>query len=162
PRSGYEALPWRIVGLVQSLLAYGSLQRGVKQRDIGIAAHGNRTFAWIETHDPRGVGRCQFDEFLQRVAAALHHFGIHHREPGLHPRISASRIVDALALHLDCERAADFVRGHGLYHSVAETVPQGALIGPRLERGIRVINLAVWSLIVVRRVHQVLMQSFAV
>ena len=49
------------------------------------------------------------DEFLQRIGPLLDRLGVHHRDPRLDPGIAARGVVNALALQLDRQIAADFI-----------------------------------------------------
>src|SRR5262249_42969360 len=77
-------------------------------------------------------------------------------------RSGAGRVVDSTAYGLVLERAAQLIRGDAMDRIVRGALPQRLLIFLRLQRRIGVIDLAVGTLVVVRRIEQVLVQRLAV
>src|SRR5262249_50461368 len=162
PGEDVVALPGRIVGLVQVFRAYLAATGRVGNGEVGVAACRDGTFARVEPHDLGGIGRYQIDEAGERIAASRHHLGIHHAETWLDPRIAARGVVDAPTHRLFAQRAAQLIGGHAVDGAHAGAVPQSLLVFGRLERGIGVVDLAIWQFIVFGRVQHVLVQALAV
>src|SRR3984893_11455852 len=162
PGRHFVALPRRVVGLVQILLAQYPPGARVEQHDVGVRADRQRPFARVEAHDARCIRRGEPDKIGEAVAALLDHVGVHQRQPGLDPGIAAGRVVDAPSLQLHLERTADLVGGDRLDRAVIGRRPQRLLVLGEFERGIGMKHLAARALVVLRIVEQVLVQGLAI
>src|SRR5581483_11007515 len=111
PGEDVVALPGRVVGLVQILLAHLAAPGRVEDGDVGIAARRDRALARIEAHDPGGVGGDEVDVAGERIAAPHHHLRVHHGETRLDAGVAAGGVVDAPAHGLLAQRAGELVGG---------------------------------------------------
>ena len=147
---------------MQVLRAHGAALARVEHDDVGVAADRDRAFAWVEAQDARRVRRDDVDELLERIAALLHRLRVDHRHARLDAGVAAGGVVDAVAAHLDRQVAAHLVGADAVKMAVLQAVPQALLIALRLERRIRVVDLAVRLFVVLFGVEQVLVQRLAV
>src|SRR5579871_3923720 len=84
PREDVVALPRRIIGLMQVGCGDLAAPGRIEDRDVGIAADGDRSLPRVKPHDPGGVARYEVDISRQSIAAAHDHLGVHDGQARLH------------------------------------------------------------------------------
>src|SRR5215831_11901377 len=156
------ALPGRIVALVQVGCGDLAAPGRIEDRDVGVAAHSDRTLPRIEPHDPGRVTGYEVNVSRQGISTAHNHLSVHHAEARLDSRVAAGCVVDPAADGLVLQRTAQLVGGYAMDRASHRSVPEHLLVLCRLQRRIGVIDLPVGALVVFGGVTQVLVQRLTI
>src|SRR5215510_16119387 len=97
------SLPDAVVADMEIRHAEPSVDAGVDEHNVGVAAWRDGYLARVEAQQASGVGRHNIDKALQRHAPFDHPFVVGNADPRLGAVVATGDIVDVLAANLEGE-----------------------------------------------------------